>query len=62
MYSYVTEIQGKTKNNKTAKGIKKNVIKRDIEHSDYRDTLFSNKIMKHKQKSIRTDYHIQLLL
>ena len=28
MYSYLTELaQGKTKNNKTAKGVKKNVIK-----------------------------------
>ena len=31
MYSYRTE----SKNNKTAKGVKKNVIKKDIRHSDY---------------------------
>ena len=33
MYSYSTG----DKNNKTAKGVKKNIIKREIGHSDYRD-------------------------
>ena len=31
MYSYMTE----EKNNKTAKGVKKNVIRKEIKHSDY---------------------------
>ena len=58
MYSYLTEIEpGKTKNNKTAKGVKKYVIKRDLDHSIYEDTLFENTKMRHKQKSIRSEYH-----
>ena len=58
MYSYLTEIEpGKTKNNKTAKGVKKYVIKRDLDHSIYEDTLFENIKMMHKQKSIRSEYH-----
>ena len=52
-YSYKTE----TKNNKTAKGIKKNIIKRDIDHSDYQNTLFGSGIMHHKMKTIRSEYH-----
>jgi len=30
---------------KKAKGVKKNVIKREIFHSDYRDVIFDNKMM-----------------
>ena len=33
MYSYKTE----SKENKTATGVKKNVIKSEINHSDYKD-------------------------
>jgi len=29
-------------NNKTAKGVKENVIKREICHSDYQDVLFAH--------------------
>ena len=53
MYSYKTE----TKNNKTAKGIKKNVIKSDLDHSHYLETLFDSKIMHHNMKTIRSEYH-----
>ena len=53
MYSYRTE----SKNNKTAKGVKKNIIKRDIDHSDYLATLFDSKIMHHKMRTIRSEYH-----
>ena len=53
MYSYKTE----TKNNKTAKGIKKNVIKSEIDHSNYLDCLQNNEIMHHKMKSIRSEYY-----
>ena len=45
------------KGGKTAKGIKKNVIKKDISHSDYRETLFGNKQMLHKMKTIRSEKH-----
>lgn len=41
---------------KTAKGIKKNVIK-NIKHENYKDTLFNNKQMHHKMKTIRSQNH-----
>ena len=42
---------------KTAKGIKKNVIKNEIKHENYKDTLFNNKQMHHKMKTIRSQKH-----
>jgi len=53
MYSYTTE----DKNNKTAKGVKKNIIKREISHSDYRDFLLNKEKMHHQMKSIRSELH-----
>ena len=53
MYSYQTE----TKNNKTAKGVKKYVVKKEIKHSHYLDCLFNNQIMRHKMNTIRSDHH-----
>ena len=54
MYSYVKD---NDKGGKTAKGIKKNVIKNDITHENYRDTLFNNDQMYHKMKTIRSENH-----
>ena len=54
MYSYMKDNQ---KGGKTAKGIKKNVIKNNIIHDDYKETLFNNKQMYHKMKTIRSDNH-----
>ena len=51
MYSYIKDNQ---KGGKTAKGIKKNVIKKDIQHENYQETLFNNKQMYHKMKTIRS--------
>ena len=45
-------------NNKTAKCVKKNVIKRDLDHSHYLACLQNNTIEKHKMKTIRSDYHV----
>ena len=45
------------KGGKTAKGIKKNVIKKDIQHEHYKETLFNNKQMYHKMKTIRSQNH-----
>ena len=42
---------------KTAKGIKKNVIKNDIKHENYKDTLFNNKQILHRMKTIRSQNH-----
>ena len=63
MYSYKVELSDgkggvKIKNNKAAKGVNKNVIKRDLDHSDYLACLQNNTIEKHKMKTIRSDYHV----
>ena len=40
------------KNNKTAKGIKKHVIKKNLQHQDYKETVFNNEQIYHKMKTI----------
>ena len=54
MYSYMKDNQ---KGGKTAKGIKKNVIKEKITHENYKETLFNDEQMYHKMKSIRSGKH-----
>ena len=54
MYSYIKD---NNKGEKTAKGIKKNVIKEDIKHEGYKDSLFNNREMHHKMKTIRSQNH-----
>ena len=54
MYSYMKDNQ---KGGKTAKGIKKNVIKNNITHYDYKNTLLKNKQIYHKMKTIRSENH-----
>ena len=54
MYSYVKD---NNKGGMTAKGIKKNVIKKDIRHENYKETLLNNKQMHHTMKTIRSDAH-----
>ena len=54
MYSYMKDDQ---KGGKTAKGIKKNVIKNDIKHENYKQTLFNEEQMYHKMKTIRSQKH-----
>ena len=54
MYSY---IKNNKKGGKKAKGIKKNVIKKDIQHENYKETLFNNEQMHHKMKTIRSQNH-----
>ena len=54
MHSYIKDNQ---KGGKTAKGIKKNIIKNDINHENYKQTLFENKQMHHKMKTIRSKNH-----
>ena len=54
MYSYIKDNQ---KGGKTAKGIKKNVIEKDIKHENYKDTLFNNEQIHHKMKTIRSENH-----
>ena len=54
MYSYVTNDE---RGCKTAKGIKKNVVRNLLKHEDYKNTLFNNRQMFHKMKSIRSENH-----
>ena len=57
MYSYIKEEDGKIKGQRTAKGIKKNIIKNNIKHINYKETLFNKKQMHHKMKTIRSQNH-----
>jgi len=57
MYSYRKDEYEKYLENKTAKGVKKNVIRREINHSDYRDTLFNDMKTHHQMQSIRSELH-----
>ena len=54
MYSYVKD---NNKEGRTAKGIKKCVIKKNITHENYKETLFNSYQMYHKMKTIRSDAH-----
>ena len=53
MYTFITEKE----THKAAKGVKKNIIKRDLQHSDYLDTLQNSSMMRHKMKGFRSDCH-----
>ena len=50
--------QVKIINEKKAKGIKKNIIERDLDHKDYLSVLQNKTIRKHKIKTIRSDHHV----
>ena len=54
MYSYLkdNDVCGKT-----AKGIKKYIITKNIKHEDYKKVLFNNKQMHHTFKTIRSNNH-----
>ena len=54
MYSYMKD---NDKGGKIAKGIKKNIINKNITHNNYRDTLFNKEQMMHKMKTIRSENH-----
>ena len=54
MYSYVKDNE---KGGRTAKGIKKNVIKNNIKREDYKNTLINNEQMHHKMKTMRSQRH-----
>ena len=54
MYSYVKE---NNKNEKTAKGIRKYVIQKEITHENYKDCLFNRKQLLHKMNTIRSVNH-----
>ena len=54
MYFYVKDNE---KGGKTAKGIKKNIVKNNIKHEDYKNTLINNEQMHHEMKTIRSQRH-----
>ena len=54
MYSYV---KSNEEGGRTAKGIKKNVIKNNIRREDYKRTLLNEEQMHHKMKTIRSQKH-----
>ena len=54
MYSYMKDNE---KGSRTAKGIKKNVIKQEIQHGNYKDTLFNKKQMRHMMRLIKSVKH-----
>ena len=54
MYSYVKDNEQTAR---TAKGIKKQVIIKDIKHEDYKEVLFNNKQTYHTIKTIRSNNH-----
>ena len=54
MYSYIKDNQ---KVGKTAKGIKKNIIKNNIKHEVYKNVLINNKQIHHTMKTIRSINH-----
>ena len=54
MYSYVKDNEQTAR---TAKGIKKQVIRKDIKHEDHKNVLFNNEQIHHKMKTIRSEKH-----
>ncbi|KAL9970028.1 hypothetical protein ACROYT_G022337 [Oculina patagonica] len=54
MYSYIKD---NLQVGKTAKGIKKSVIKKDVTHENYKETLFNKTQMHHTMKTIRSQGH-----
>ena len=54
MYSYM---KNNEQGSRTAKGIKKNVIKQQLEHDNYKDTLFNKKQMRHEMRLIKSVKH-----
>ena len=54
MYSYIKIDE---KGGKTARGIKKNVIKNNIKHEDYKNTPINNEQIHHKMKTTRSQRH-----
>ena len=54
MYSYIME---NGNGGMTAKGIKKDTIRNNIKHTDYKRMLINNEQLHHKMKTIRSINH-----
>jgi len=59
MYSYLVKesSESEPQEHKKAKGVKKNVVKKEIRHRDYLDVLFNKKTMHHRMNTIRSESH-----
>ena len=55
MYSYVEDYET---GGRTAKGIKKNVIKNNVKHEDYKKVLLNTEQLHHKMKTIRRQKYL----
>ena len=53
---YSVDLEGK-KNIRKAKGVKKNVIEKEITHEQYKEALFGRKQFMHKMKILRSEGH-----
>ena len=56
MYSNITN---QNKGGKISKGIKMNVVKKDIKHENYKDVLLNNRQLYHRMKTIRSERQIK---
>ena len=54
MYSYMKDNK---QGSRTAKGIKKSVIKQQLQHDNYKDVLFNKKKMRHEMRVIKSKKH-----
>ena len=54
MYSYKKDNEQTAR---TAKGIKKQVIKKNLTHDNYKEVLFNNQQLRHSMKTIRSLNH-----
>ena len=54
MYSYIKDNEQSTR---TAKGIKKQIIKKTLTHDNYKEVLFNNEQLHHTMKTIRSQKH-----
>ena len=54
MYSYTKH---NNKEEKACNGVKRNIVKNDIKHEDYKETIFNGQQMHHKMNNIRSDKH-----
>ena len=55
MYSLMKDNE---KGSRTAKGIKKNVIKQQLQHDNYKDVLFNKKQLRHEMRLIKSEKHL----
>ena len=55
MYSLMKDNE---QGSRTAKGIKKNVIKQQLQHDNYKDVLFNKKQLRHEMRVIKSEKHL----